>query len=249
MNIGQVVERTGLTQRTLRFYEERGLVNPSRTETGRRVYGSADLATLHRVIVLKQAGFSLSAIKQLLREPSLDGREIIAAQIAALEQERTEIDDALARLRSARTAISTGTPLDAELLCDLIRTGGRTMNTETWKDYFEKHCSPEEKQKWMSAKLKAAAGDWDSYASKWQDLSNKIAKALPLDPASDRAQDLLAKWSELLTPFAHSLDGDMKSAAQSLAARTTEGLLEPPVSQDVWDFIEAARRATHESNI
>jgi len=42
--IGGVVRLTGLTERALRFYEERGLIKPLRTQAGRRVYGAEDLS-------------------------------------------------------------------------------------------------------------------------------------------------------------------------------------------------------------
>lgn len=244
MYIGEVVVRTGLTERTLRFYEQQGLISPSRTEAGRRVYGAGDLTTLHHVTVLKRAGFSLSDIKRLLGAPSFDGQEIITAQIAALEAERAAIDDALDGLKSAKGAVAAGTELDAESLCDLIQLGGRTMQTETWKEYFEKHCSPEESERWMTAKRKAANGDWNTYAQKWQELGHDIEQALPLDPASNAAQNFLARWAELLTPFADALDGDMKAEVEKVAAKTTDRSLEPPLKREVWDFIEAARRAS-----
>jgi len=138
--------------------------------------------------------------------------------------------------------------LDAAALCDLITLGERKMSTTTWKDYFDKHCSREEAERWKAAKLKATGGDWDRYARQRQELWRKIEQALPLEPDSATARDLLAKWSELLAPFAASLDSDMQAAAETLARKTTEGLLEPPLDRAVWDFIEAARRPSRKGN-
>ena len=52
LTIGEVVRRTGLTTRALRFYEARGLVNPLRTAAGRRLYGAAELERIHQIVAL-----------------------------------------------------------------------------------------------------------------------------------------------------------------------------------------------------
>lgn len=68
LQIGEVAERTGVTQRTLRFYEEKGLLKPpSRMEGGFRLYSEADV---HRVEQIKRLqsllGFSLAEIKEMI---------------------------------------------------------------------------------------------------------------------------------------------------------------------------------------
>jgi len=68
MQIGQVAERTGLTQRTLRFYEEKGLLNsPTRMEGGFRLYSEEDIQRIEHIVQLKQnLGFSLADIKEMI---------------------------------------------------------------------------------------------------------------------------------------------------------------------------------------
>ena len=244
MSIGEVVERTGLTERTLRFYEELGLISPGRTEGGRRIYGAADLTTPHHVTPLKRAGFSLSHIKQLLNAPSFDGDEIVKAQIASLELERSVIDHALTCLVSARKAIALGTSLDAVSLCNLIQLGERKMQNEAWKEFFDNQYTPEEQERWKNAKLKAAGGDPEGYVQKWDDLMQRIEQALPLDPASDAAQKYFAEWKSLLVPFADSLDDDMKAEAAAFPGKVTEQSMEPLVNEELLEFIEATRRAS-----
>jgi DNA-binding transcriptional MerR regulator len=66
--IGEVAERTGLTQRTLRFYEERGLLPPPvRLESGFRLYTEEDIQRIKLVRQLQEMlGFSLSEIKEMV---------------------------------------------------------------------------------------------------------------------------------------------------------------------------------------
>lgn len=67
MQIGQVAERIGLSLRTIRFYEENGLVVPtSRTEGGFRLYSEADVARFEVIKRMKPLGFSLEEMQELL---------------------------------------------------------------------------------------------------------------------------------------------------------------------------------------
>lgn len=82
MRIGEVTARTGLSLRTVRYYEEVGLVVPSgRTEGGFRLYTEEDLARLLVVKVVKPLNFTLEETREILeakdrlRDPTLGEAE------------------------------------------------------------------------------------------------------------------------------------------------------------------------------
>lgn len=84
MQIGEVAERTGLSLRTIRYYEEVGIVTPSaRSQGGFRLYTEADLARLLVVKRMKPLEFSLDQMRDLLavidrlsaQRPGLSARE------------------------------------------------------------------------------------------------------------------------------------------------------------------------------
>ncbi len=67
LQTGQVAERTGLSLRTIRFYEENGLVVPTaRSEGGFRLYSGDDVARLEVIKRMKPLGFTLEEMHQLL---------------------------------------------------------------------------------------------------------------------------------------------------------------------------------------
>lgn len=66
-HIGEVAERTSLSLRTLRHYDDIGLVNPSgRTEGGFRLYTEADVARIMLVRRMKPLGYSLEEMRDVL---------------------------------------------------------------------------------------------------------------------------------------------------------------------------------------
>ncbi|SCY62928.1 DNA-binding transcriptional regulator, MerR family [Microbacterium sp. LKL04] len=67
MRIGEVAERTGLSFRTLRHYDEIGLVTPSaRTDGGFRLYTEGDVARILLIRRMKPLGFTLDEMRDLL---------------------------------------------------------------------------------------------------------------------------------------------------------------------------------------
>ncbi len=122
--IEQVATRTGLTKRTLRYYEEVGLLPPTgRTEGNYRRYSEADLQRLERIKNLRDLlGFSLNDIRELLEVEDERGNIKVAyrqetdnaAKIAQLERAdaliRTElhmIEQKIAGLEQMRNALFT----------------------------------------------------------------------------------------------------------------------------------------------
>ena len=83
--IGEVCQRTGLTQRALHYYDEIGLLVPSeRLNGGQRLYSAADLERIERIKSLKQLlGLSLSEIKRMLDADEARDRYLEAAETAA----------------------------------------------------------------------------------------------------------------------------------------------------------------------
>ena len=73
MKIKAVCEQTGLTDRTIRYYIEEGLISPFYTENylGRKNFdfSEADVAMLKDIAILRKFGFSIAEIKQLSQHP------------------------------------------------------------------------------------------------------------------------------------------------------------------------------------
>lgn len=93
MQIGEVAEQTGLSLRTIRYYEEVGLVTPSaRTSGGFRLYSETDVARLRLVRRMKPLEFSLEEMRRVLgvldalEVDGDDGRDELVDQLVGYRQ-------------------------------------------------------------------------------------------------------------------------------------------------------------------
>lgn len=241
LDISEVVRRTGLSSRALRFYEARGLVKPLRTASGRRAYGSGELERINQIVALKRAGLTLAQIQRLGGRGPIDLRRLVEAQLEAVEARVAELAGAKALLLAAKSRIERGEPLDVVTFCSLIRQGDAIMEAEGWKRALERHYTPEELAHWAD-NPPPAGFDQAEYSRRWEDLGARIEAALPLDPASGEAQAFVAEWKALLEPFRAVATPEMMHGAKGFweSGAAFEGDAKPPFSREVMEFILAA---------
>jgi len=244
LDIAEVVRRTGLTSRALRFYEARGLVAPLRTYSGRWLYGANELERINQVMALKKAGLTLAQIQRVRSNKPLDLGRLVDAQLAAIEARARDMAEARSLLLTVKSRIDQGAPVDAATFCALIRNGDPIMPDDSWKQVLEEHYSPEELAHWAD-NPPPAGFDQQAYTRQWQELGARIEAALPLDPASARAQAFVAEWDALLAPFRAAATPQMMAGAQSFweKADVYADKVQMPFSLDVVRFIQAAQQA------
>ena len=104
MNIGQAAEKSGLPPKTIRYYEDIGLVTPGRRANGYRQY---DPPEIHKLAFLQRArglGFSIDDCRTLLS--LYDDKHRASADVKRIAETRiAEIDGKIAELQSLRTTL------------------------------------------------------------------------------------------------------------------------------------------------
>jgi DNA-binding transcriptional MerR regulator len=101
--IGDVAERLGVSPRTIKYYEEIGLVEPEeRTPGGFRLYGEGDVRRLEGILKMKAMGFSLAAIRELLsaRDEAREAAKttVLSTAVERLSERREEVEGRISKL-------------------------------------------------------------------------------------------------------------------------------------------------------
>ena len=117
---GETARRLGVTTKALRVYEREGLVLPRRAESGWRLYGPIQIARLHQIIVLRDLGLSLHAIKTLVGSQSRL-RDVLRLQRESLEAQQGKIERAIALIETAQRQLHEGRDLSLDDLATLTK--------------------------------------------------------------------------------------------------------------------------------
>src|SRR5699024_7105495 len=90
--IGELSKHTGVTVRTLDYYDEIHLIVPSsKTDGGHRLYSDDDVLKLERVLAMKYMGFSLEHIKNILEKSKVTWQEAIQEQLDMIRREQQRL--------------------------------------------------------------------------------------------------------------------------------------------------------------
>ena len=193
-SVQQIARLAGTTSRTLRHYDDIGLLKPSRTgNNGYRYYDEAALVRLQRILLLRELGLGLPAVAEVIGHESDPGKAL-GRHLEWLRQEQGRLARQIAAVQQTMTAVKEGTGIMAEKMFDgFDHTRYQQEVEERWgKDAY-------------------AAGDawWRGMGAAekdaWKRRSEKLgsdwlaAAAAGVAPDSGEAQELARRHVEWLT--------------------------------------------------
>ena len=130
---GELAKAAEVSVRTVQYYDQRGILTPSKvTEGGRRIYHESDLERLKVICFLRDLDFSINQIKNISQE---ENREqvlelLLTDQIESLEKSSKEIEVKLKRARHLQKATAKRHQLSLEDLSDISRL---MENQKSWR--------------------------------------------------------------------------------------------------------------------
>ena len=194
MRISEVAKLTGITVRTLHYYDEIGLLKPSEiTEAGYRLYSREDLEILQQILFFRELDFPLSQIKEIMNNPNYDKEEALKKQKELLIQQRQRIEG-LIKLIEKRIEGDNNMSCKE---CDMNEI------EENKKKYAK-----EVKERWGTSKAyEESEKKTSSYnKEKWGDINQEtseifkgFAELRNSDPGSEEVQELVRRWQKYIT--------------------------------------------------
>ncbi len=190
-SIQQLARLAGTTSRALRHYGDVGLLAPSRVaENGYRYYDQGGLTRLQRILMLRDLGLGLPAIRDVL-DGQRDDAEALVGHLRWLREERQRLERQIRAVETTIDRVRGGEKLMAEEALDgFDHTRYRDEVVERWgekayadSDAWWRSRSDAEKAEWM-ARQKQLVSDW-------------IA-AIGTDPSSAEAQELARRQHDWL---------------------------------------------------
>ena len=121
MTSGEMASKAGISQKALRFYDEKGLLKPTAYSEGHyRLYDEESFIILEKIIALKHVGFSLEEIKDSLENSDNESiPEILQNQVKMMEQKIRELQKAVKCIQAV-LARTDGRP-DWDDVADIIK--------------------------------------------------------------------------------------------------------------------------------
>jgi MerR family transcriptional regulator, thiopeptide resistance regulator len=225
LKIGELAKRSGVSVRTLHHYDDIGLLAPShRTPSGHRLYGRDEIARLQQIVSLRQMGFSLEQIAEMLRG---DGAQRVIAM--HIERLRTQIAMQQELCTRLERIASTTSSVD-ELL--------QTIEKLT---LFEKYYTREQLDTLSARAALLDPTRLRDVQEEWPRLMRAVREELArgTDPKDPRVLALARQWRALIEEFTGG-DTGIEQSLRNLYANESGIAEQHGPDRDLNDYIARA---------
>lgn len=194
MKISEVAKLSGITVRTLHYYDEIELLKPSETtEAGYRMYSSEDLERLQQILFFRELDFPLNEIKEIMLNPNYDKNEALNKHKEFLIEKRKRIDGLITLIDKTIKGDNNmsfkefdNSKIEENKRKYAEEVKNRWGNTDAYKEYEKKTSSYD-------------GNLWNEINEGMVEILKEFADNREEDPNSDIIQSLVEKWQSYIT--------------------------------------------------
>lgn len=194
LKINEAAKLSGVTVRTLHYYDEIGLLKPSRvTESGYRMYDEKALDTLQQILFFRELDFPLKDICKIMANPAYSRTAALQKQRELLVQERNRLSRLIALTEQAIKGENT---MDFEAFDKTDIEANRKQYAEEVRERWGDTEAYDECEKKTSS---YSHQQWDFLNGKGAKLLKAFGESRMLEPKSEIAQKLVQQWQAYIT--------------------------------------------------
>lgn len=198
MTVHEVAQLTGLTVRTLHYYDQIKLFSPSTVlESRYRIYSSDDIERLQEILFFKEIGFSLREIKALINSQSYSREDAMKKHLKILQLKKKRVDKLISLVNDTLNgqhtytfdAFSNREVLDAQSAFkeEVFKNWSSTKEYQEYAEYFAEHTEQEKIEK------------GNAFLCFSQEFFERLAEYEHLAPSLPKVQSLVQEWQEYIS--------------------------------------------------
>ena len=237
ISIKKVTKLTGITVRTMRYYDQIGLLPPAdKTEGGHRLYGEEDIKKLQEIQFLKTLGFSLKEIKEILSEGNHDWSVGLQNQLAYISKEIEKMKEIESTLNGLLNQFTLEEKIDLFNIQRLIHLFQQNSDKrETYRNQIFNH-----DEKKLLAKLPNINRD-DPDTLEWVSLLDQLKKHMHRGISSAEIQRIIKRiFEKEKEAFGDNEEFLLKLWEVRKSPEKSEKAGFYQIEQEILDFIEKA---------
>lgn len=210
LSVHEVARLTGITVRTLHYYDEIKLLKPTIvTDAKYRLYTNDDLSKLQEVLFFREVGFALKEIKSLITAHGYNREEALKRHIKILKAQQQRIDELIELVNDKISgkqeysfeAFSTSKILElqAQFRDEIIESWSDTNSCKEFTDIFSKESRKSQQEK------------WNEYLSKTKIVFELLAEYENENPSKAEVQEIVKGWQEYIFENFYECNNQMLS--------------------------------------
>lgn len=197
MKVKEVADLVGISVRTLHYYDEIGLLQPSTmTDAGYRIYSKENLEHLQQILFFREMGFPLKRIKEILNSPQFDRLEALEIHRNMLLKKRDQFDQML------ETIDKTIRHMKGEIdMTDKERFKGFDFSKNPYEEEARKRWGDQVVDESNTRINRMSIEEKQALGEEFDVLYKQLAAVRHESPDSADAQGLIKKWYDYINQF------------------------------------------------
>ena len=241
MKVGDLASQTGVSVRTLHYYDEIGLLSPSqRPQTGYRLYTEDDIIRLQQIVSLRQIGFSLEQIRECLEQSQFSPHHVVQLHLSRLKEQMELQQQLYQRLEAIAAHLQSAETISIQEFIQLIEV---TM-------MIGKYYTPQQQDYLKERREMLGEERIRQVEAEWQELIAQARSAMQngIDPSSEAVQELARRSQALIQEFTGGDAGIERSLNQMYQQEGVEVASRGAMDSAVMEYMSKARAALNQSD-
>ncbi|WP_223702564.1 MerR family transcriptional regulator [Sutcliffiella deserti] len=237
ITIKELTKQTGITVRTMRYYDQIGLLHPAaKTEGGHRLYEEEEIKKLQEIQFLKTLGFSLQEIKEMLSDENRDWSVGLQKQLAYISKEKERLEEIEGTLQGLLNEIMLQGSIDLTSIKNLIQL--YQQNLDKRKVYLN-HIFDENESELLENLPNINSGSPETL--EWIALLAQLKKHMPKGISSPEIQRIVKRIHEKEKETFGSNEEFVKKLWEiRKSPQKSESAGFYPIDSDTLEFLEKA---------
>ncbi|QNM05000.1 MerR family transcriptional regulator [Qiania dongpingensis] len=174
-NTHELSRLAGISARTLRYYDEIGLLRPCRTaESGYRFYGEKEVELLQQILFYRERGLELGTIQEIICQPDFDILEALDGHLSALIQQKERLDTLIQTVKLTIATMKGESKMDDTMKFEAFKNDLVDKNEQTYGKEIREKYGDEEVNSYNQKILGLSEKEYEQF----RDLETAIRKRL-----------------------------------------------------------------------
>lgn len=198
-SIQELSRLSGVTTRTLRWYDQIGLLKPSRVaESGYRYYGGAEVDRLQDILYYRALGVELARIKECLDDPSFDRLAALRNHLAALEAERERLEQLIRSVKDTIGAEERNEIMNDEQKFEAFKQRAVAHNEKVYGAEIRSKYGDQEVDEANAAVMNLTQAQYQEWTDLGREIQDRLEAAIQtgVSPESEEGKEICAlhRW-------------------------------------------------------
>ncbi|WP_370224358.1 MerR family transcriptional regulator [Cytobacillus sp.] len=197
--VQKLAQLAGVSSRTLRYYDEIGILKPARTNSsGYRIYGQQEVDRLQQILFYRELGVSLEQIKEIITAPAFDAADALKEHREKLLEKRKQLDLLITNVEKTIASAEGGTTMSDKEKFEGFKKKMIEDNEEQYGKEIREKYGDETVDKSNAKLMNMTQEEHEAVTKLSEEVNSTLAQAMetgnPAGELAQKAADLHKQW-------------------------------------------------------